>query len=199
MTRTKKTPCEKCPLYQQKCKGFLVPPQGELSARLALVTEVPGLDEAKADPQRPVVGKSEKIIRGMLEELGYADDVYITSAVKCWPGPGAKPNSKPVSLCREAYLDEELSQFEGKRIITLGRTATHSLWRKARRLNELIGHPEIIEGHEESWTKEVLAVWHPMSYLQTGNRQILVDIKRALIWGLVNDKRKKIKLLKETL
>lgn len=192
MKRKKLTPCEKCPLYEQKEKYFVKGEGDYANAYLMLIGEAPGAEEAKQ--KIPFVGASGKVLRFLLAEvlslmgLGLPESevatptlspVYITNAVKCWPGKGnPTPPVKAISLCREAYLEEEIRNFGGKKLIALGATATHSLLRKKRRQQELIGVPW------EHENKLAMSTWHPAYYLRNSSKQILLDIKRSLIWGL---------------
>lgn len=190
--RQKKTPCEKCPLYPQK-ERFFVPGQGDLkSADLLLIGEAPEADEAQQHV--PFVGRAGQLLRWIIADVlalfgsGLPESevatptlspIYITNAVKCWPGEGnPTPPSKSILLCREAYLDKELEEFGGKKIVMLGGTATHSVLRRDRKISDLIGDPWEENG------KYFCVTWHPALYFYRASRQVLLDIKRVILWGL---------------
>ncbi len=113
--------CELCGL----CKGRtrIVFPDGNPSSGIVFVGEAPGENE---DLQgRPFVGRSGKILDGMMEEAGFSRaDVLITNTVKCRPPGNRDPTAEEMAACRP-FLESEL---EGARLVVgLGKTACRDL------------------------------------------------------------------------
>ena len=113
--------CELCGL----CKGRtrIVFPDGNPSSGIVFVGEAPGENE---DLQgRPFVGRSGKILDGMMEEAGFSRaDVLITNTVKCRPPGNSDPTAEEMAACRP-FLESEL---EGARLVVgLGKTACRDL------------------------------------------------------------------------
>lgn len=167
--RIKKTPCEKCPLYERKEKHFI---------KSFCETD---------DPKWMIISDLDGSSRGLnLLNSTIADIIsptynvpLVTYAVKCWPGDGVEePPAKSISLCREAYLDKEIDEFKGNKVVLLGKTATHSLYRGKRAIRNLIGMPLVEKG------KQFLSVWNPADFFKFGNKQILSDIERAIRWAI---------------
>ena len=113
--------CSRCGL----CKGRtqVVFPDGDLSADVVFVGEAPGENE---DLQgRPFVGRSGKILDGMMAEAGFSRaDVLITNTVKCRPPGNRDPTPEEMAACRP-FLESEL---EGARLVVgLGKAACRDL------------------------------------------------------------------------
>lgn len=104
--------CEDCPMNGRRFKA--APSFGPLDARIAVVAEMPGIDEICARPPQPLIGPSGKLIRGVLQEHAKLDprtDVYYTNAVLCMPPNGdMKPYTGAFDNCRTRLL-HDLSQL----------------------------------------------------------------------------------------
>lgn len=179
--REKLTPCQKCPLYELKATNFVPGVGNPATAKAMLVGGMSTLADTEA--KEPFSDTAGQYVRAYVPEDG---EIYATNAVKCWSqgkdpegGFDRDPPSKAILLCREAYLEKELEEFKGDKIVLLGETATHALQRHSRKLQELIGHPEpLVEG------KLAMSVWDPQEFLEKGKHQVLLDIQRAVSWGL---------------
>lgn len=115
--------------------------------------------------------------------------------------------AKAITMCREAYLEPAILAFPGSKIVAIGKTAAHSIHRKARAIRELIGHPTPVAATVTTAvavglgastaaglipeavsagpiTKHALCVWNPVDFQKYGRKQTLLDIRRALFWAL---------------
>jgi hypothetical protein len=55
--------------------------------------------------------------------------------------------------------------------------------KKKRKIRELLGHPFWVNSVVGKVPKLAMAVWDVAHYLATKDKQVLVDIKRAINWG----------------
>jgi len=68
----------RCRSCKQGCSGEAVPGEGDADARVMFIGEAPGREEAKTG--RPFVGRSGKLLRQTIREIGLAEEeVFITS------------------------------------------------------------------------------------------------------------------------
>lgn len=90
-----------------------------------IVGQNPGADE---DTQGvPFVGKSGRLLRGMLADAGYKpEDWYVTNAVRCHTPRNRPPTPDEVAACRPR-LREEIQRVRPTGIIALGDVALRSL------------------------------------------------------------------------
>ncbi len=113
--------CQRCGL----CKGRtqIVFPDGNPSTGIVFVGEAPGENE---DLQgRPFVGRSGKILDGMMEEAGFSrKDILITNTVKCRPPGNRDPTAEEMAACRP-FLDSELEN--ARLVVGLGKSACRDL------------------------------------------------------------------------
>ncbi|MBO4569048.1 MAG: uracil-DNA glycosylase [Candidatus Methanomethylophilaceae archaeon] len=113
--------CHLCGL----CAGRtnIVLPDGDPSSGIILVGEAPGENEDLEG--RPFVGRSGKILDGMMSQAGFGRrDVLITNTVKCRPPSNRDPTAEEMAACRP-FLDSEL---EGASLVVgLGKSACRDL------------------------------------------------------------------------
>lgn len=158
--------CVKCPLYPDKEKYFVGSVKGCTKSNLIIIDQCESLE-------------SNDTLLDLVTIAGGDVNIEQIDAVKCWRGKWPdNPPAKAITCCRDAYLANEIKQSKAKRVITLGRTAAHAIFRRVLRIEKLLGHPELL------YDRWILATWHPSQYVRTGQRQILIDILRCLKWGL---------------
>ncbi len=115
---------EECPLCRKWGKGRAVPGEGAPDAEIAFIGEAPGKEEAASG--RPFVGRSGKLLRKMLREIGLEEEeVFITSPVKYLP-LGGTPSRENILHCRE-HLSRQLSIIDPKIVVLMGNTACVAL------------------------------------------------------------------------
>jgi len=111
------------PLYEYRTQNGFYPVigQGDHFAKIVIIGEAPGLDEARGG--RPFVGKSGKVLDRLLSSINLSrDDIYITNVVKDRP-----PNNRnPLPQEIEAYspfLLRQLQIIQPQAVVTLGKFA----------------------------------------------------------------------------
>ncbi len=156
--------CGDCPLIEQP----FVPGEGDPESRLMVVGEAPGQEEEAQ--RRPFVGKSGKLIRGMLDSLNVPDDsIYITNVVKRRPttneGANRKPNKKECYRCG-CHLSREIVEIQPRFIITLGSIPFEFFAGQGMKISYHRGDPFRRKHFNVEFT--VLPTYHPSYVLRTG-------------------------------
>ena len=105
-------------------RGKVVLPEGRAGAKVFIVGEAPGREEAARG--RPFVGEAGRRLNKVLDQLGLArGDVYLTNAVKCY-AEGAPRVNEAESCSR--WLQRELRLVaKGKRVVALGKVALRAM------------------------------------------------------------------------
>lgn len=115
------TEIEKCKICKVGKIGIAVPGEGNPHADIVFIGEAPGKQEAKTG--RPFIGRSGKLLRSMIREMGLDDekDVFITSPVKYLPEKGTPT---PVEIAHgKTHLDKQLAIIDPKIIVLMGSVA----------------------------------------------------------------------------
>ena len=110
----------RCRLCKKGGTGKAVPGEGNPDARIVFIGEAPGREEAKTG--RPFVGRSGKLLRQTIRELGLDEaDVFITSPVHYLPDTGT-PSKGMIHHGRE-HLFKQLEVIGPDIIVLLGNSA----------------------------------------------------------------------------
>lgn len=149
--------CELCPLHRSS-KNVCI--WGNGIGEAFIVGEAPG--EAEARTGRPFMGKSGRLLRHHLDELGLGD-AYITNVAKCRPPRNRKPEPFEIKACRP-YIEEEIAAREPRAILLLGATA----------LKAFIGRVSITEMNGQVIEKKgrtFVACFHPAYILRDPSKE----------------------------
>ncbi|MFA5249102.1 MAG: uracil-DNA glycosylase [Candidatus Paceibacterota bacterium] len=152
--------CQKCRLGRTRDKA--VPGEGPVGAEYMVIGQGPGNDEDKTG--RPFVGRSGRLLTGFLEMAGLKrEDVFITSAVKCFPTPpdNRKPKRDELEACFP-YLKEQIKLVGPEKIILVGEVS-FMLFFPGKRLKDLRG--QWLENPEYEGRK-FFATYHPAAALR---------------------------------
>ncbi|MBS3812770.1 uracil-DNA glycosylase [Candidatus Bipolaricaulota bacterium] len=108
--------CGRCPLADSRNRA--VPGEGDLSARLFLVGQAPGVDEDEEG--RVFVGRSGKILGELLDGPGLSrEEIYLTNLIKCFLPGYRRPKRGEIDACSK-YLDREIEIVAPEFLIPLG-------------------------------------------------------------------------------
>lgn len=124
--------CTRCPISgQARNKVF---GDGNVSAKICLVGEAPGMDEDRAG--HAFIGNAGRILTTCLWEAGIdRREVFIHNALKCHPGKldpegnitgNRKPTAEELDACRP-FLYRQISIVRPKIIVALGGSALKAL------------------------------------------------------------------------
>ncbi|MDA8418230.1 MAG: hypothetical protein M0Z90_04270 [Desulfobacteraceae bacterium] len=134
--QTELADCQRCGLCA--ARGKIVFGEGNPRARLLVVGECPGPDDDRTG--RPFQGEAGELLTKMLAAIGWSrQEVYLTTAVKCWPGPeeaGPKPDQLAACL---PYLRRQIAAISPQVICALGATAAQALLHRRTPLHALRG------------------------------------------------------------
>jgi DNA polymerase len=160
--------CSTCPLHRTRSKA--VPGEGPVSAKIAFVGEAPG--QAEDEQGRPFVGRSGKLLRKTIDEVGVAQDqVFIGNVLKCRPPDNRDPLPEEIKAC-EKYLFAQLALIEPVVIVTLGRFSLQLLIDPSLKITKIRGQ------HIKKDGLLFVPTYHPSAVLR--NNRLLGDFRRDL-------------------
>lgn len=139
----------------------IVPGEGTVKATIMMIGEAPGYHESVE--RRPFVGRSGKLLRKIIEEVGLSlDDVYISNIVKARPPENRDPSPAEIKAYKP-FLDEEIEIIDPQLIVTLGR---YSMYKFLPNVKISAVHGRL---HKVEWngkTRFVLPMYHPAAALR---------------------------------
>lgn len=162
---------EACPECKRDKIGRAVPGEGNPDADVMFIGEAPGKTEAETG--RPFVGRSGKILRSLIQAMGFEDsDVYITSPVKRLP-TYTTPNPEDIAHGR-THLDKQIAVIEPNYIVLLGNVACQAVLGKKLPISK--EHGTIIEQDGRHY----FISFHPAAglYDPSVRPQIVADFNR---------------------
>jgi uracil-DNA glycosylase len=127
--------CQRCPL--RKTRTHVVFGQGAPSAKLMIVADAPGSDDDRHS--LPLQGAAGELLDKMLTAINLArDEIYITTLVKCFPGPQAKPREDEIKTCLP-FLFRQIELICPTVICTMGMLSSQTLLHSPKSLFQLRG------------------------------------------------------------
>lgn len=142
--------------------GKAVPGEGNPKAKVMFVGEAPGRLESETG--RPFVGRSGKLLRKMIEEVGLKEsEVYITSPVKYLPKRGT-PLPSDIEHGK-IHFDKQVEIINPKIIVVLGSVAAVAILGEKIPIVKM--HGQIIERNG----RKIFITFHP-SYILRFQRDL---------------------------
>jgi DNA polymerase len=170
---------------EKYCRETIEPAEDELlvfgegpgTARLMLIGEAPGEEEAKSG--RPFVGNAGRLLGKYLAEAGIArEEAYVTNVLKVRPPGNRTPRKTEV---REALpvLERQISLIRPAIIVCLGGTAAQAVIDPKAKITQIRGHWFEREGIS------VIPTYHPSSVFHDEGKkrhlkEDLIEIGRRL-------------------
>jgi DNA polymerase len=115
--------CTKCELHKTRINP--VPGEGPVTAKVMFIGEAPGAKEDETG--RPFVGRSGKLLRALIEEIGLTEnDVFITSILKSRPPKNRTPRKSESVACMP-YLERQIEIIDPQVIVLVGGVAISNL------------------------------------------------------------------------
>ena len=153
--------CSLCGLCQGRTN--IVLPDGSYDNGIVFVGEAPGENEDKEG--RPFVGRSGKILEGMMHDAGFSrSDVLITNTVKCRPPKNRDPTQEEMAACRP-FLESEL--YDAELIIGLGKSACRDLMGYEGKMDEIVNVPITIRIKDRD--VNFIPTYHPAATIYNKN------------------------------
>ncbi len=160
--------CRRC---RRGGTGAAVPGEGSADARVVFIGEAPGREEARTG--RPFVGRSGKLLRRMIREVGLTEaEVFITSPVHYLPVRGVPP--REMVLHGREHLIAQLEVIDPDVVVLLGSTACRALLDGGTAITKLRGTAVNRDG------RTYLITFHPAYALRfpEGRRLLARDFRR---------------------
>jgi DNA polymerase len=167
------------------CRETLVPAEGELtvfgegpaSARLMLIGEAPGEEEARTG--RPFVGNAGRLLNKYMAEAGIVrEDAYVTNVIKVRPPGNRTPRKTEV---REALpvLERQIELIRPAIIVCLGGVAAQAVIDPKAKITQIQGQWFDRDGIH------IIPTYHPSSVFHDEGKKLhlkqdLVEIGRRL-------------------
>ena len=127
--------CHRCPLHATRTK--IVFGQGAATAKLMIVSDAPGEEDDRE--AAPLLGEAGELLDKMLAAIKLTrDEVYITTLVKCYPGPGSSPGAQEVRTCLP-FLFRQIEIICPTVICAMGSQVSQTLLHSGKSLFQLRG------------------------------------------------------------
>ncbi|NCN87648.1 MAG: uracil-DNA glycosylase [Candidatus Pacebacteria bacterium] len=170
-------------------KEDFIPGEGSVRANIFMIGEAPGYQETVE--RRPFVGRSGKLLREVIDEVGLdLSNIYISNIVKARPPENRDPSSAEINAFKP-FLDEEIKIIDPKLIVTLGRFSMDKFLPKVK-ISEVHGKLQRIEW--EGQIRFILPMYHPAAALRgTKVKNMFINdfkkIKKIVRWLERDDTR----------
>lgn len=175
--------CKKCPLYKTRVKA--VPGEGSLDAKIMLLGEAPGFNEAQQG--RPFVGAAGKILDELLESVGIKrKSVFICNVLKCRPVTKNMENRAPkpeeIKACTP-FLERQIEIIKPEIVATLGNYATKFILEKYGLKDQIQGisrlHGKVFKVKTLFQSVKIVPLYHPAvaTYHPNKKKVLLEDFK----------------------
>ncbi|HBG27175.1 MAG: hypothetical protein A2Y10_07370 [Planctomycetes bacterium GWF2_41_51] len=149
--------CIKCRLCESRKNA--VPGEGPVPCDLFILGEAPGSMEDRLG--KPFIGMSGKFLEKMLADIGMTrEQIYITSSVKCRPPKNRPPKDDELRICKENWLNKQISLINPKIIILLGKTALKQMMGISESLMDCHGRMPDHDG------RKYLVTFHPAAAMR---------------------------------
>ena len=177
--------CQKCGLCELRRQNnyFPVIGQGSHSAKIMLVGEAPGLNEAKTG--RPFCGASGKVLDALLESAGVKrEEVYIGNILKDRPPQNRNPLAEEIAACTP-YLERQIEIIGPKVIGALGNFSAAFLMEKYGLKDKIQGiskiHGQVFESGDQFGNKVIVPLYHPAVAVYNANmKETLINDFKVL-------------------
>lgn len=162
--------CRRCGLSQGRT--HIVVDRGNPKAKILIVGEAPGQSEDREG--RAFVGRSGRLLDGLLKELGFDtdQDALIANVVKCRPPDNRAPRPEEAAECLP-FLQKQIQLVNPHLIVLLGATALKHLLplNKGFSMAEQVGKVFKNPGYPG---KEFMVLYHPAYILRDPRKRPLM-------------------------
>ena len=143
----------------------LVVGRGDPHARLMLIGEAPGAEEAARG--LPFVGRSGQLLSELMAEAGLDEqnELYICNVIKCRPPGNRKPTPKEIGIARP-WLQQQIDLIDPALVMLAGATALEALLGIRSGISRLRGQWQTCNG------RDFMPVFHPSYLLRFRSREV---------------------------
>jgi DNA polymerase-1 len=176
--------CKRCPLHKT-ARTVCIGGDGPTGSDVVFVGEAPGPEEDRAG--RPFIGRAGKLLDQRLKNIGMErSSIFITNAVKCFPGRIRRPTLDERKACSKAFLHDEIKAINPKVVVAVGKTAYDALKGGVVASFGFLGKSGIGEIVDlEFWEGWLVPVVHPAAVLRDRSRLSLLDRSLASVKSLL--------------
>lgn len=173
--------------YRQEQKNLPVIGEGSHDAKIMLIGEAPGKNEAKTG--RPFCGAAGRLLDELLASINLPrEQVYITNIVKDRPPQNRDPLPEEISIYGP-FLDQQIEIIKPEIIVTLGRYSMTYILEKfkidnIKTISQL--HGQVIKAVTSFGPIKIVPLYHPAAaiYNQHLKATLLEDIKNLkTLWA----------------
>ena len=155
--KTEVLKCRKCGLW--KTRTNIVFGEGDVAARIMMVSEAPGYNEDKTG--RPFCGAAGKILDELLDSVGIKrEDIYIANILKDRPPSNRNPKPEEIRACTP-YLERQIEIIKPKIICSLGNFSTAFILEKYGLKSQIQGISKIHGKVFEVKNLKIIPLYHP--------------------------------------
>lgn len=158
---------------------FVVFGEGPTKARLMLVGEAPGAEEAKTG--LPFVGNAGRLLDKYLEETKIPrEDVYVTNVLKTRPPDNRTPRKTEI---KEAlpFLIRQIELIRPEVLVCLGSIAVQTVLDPKARITQIRGQ----------WTEKegikIMPTYHPSAIFHDEGKKVLLKQDLILVSTMLRD------------
>lgn len=149
--------------YRKENKYLPVPGEGKANAKIVMVGEAPGRNEAETG--LPFCGQTGKILDQLFESISLdRKSVFVTSIVKDRPQKNRDPTKEEIAWYAP-YLDRQIEIIAPKVVVALGRFSMEYLFErygvetKKKSISEL--HGSVHDAKVGGQKIKIVALYHP--------------------------------------
>lgn len=169
--------CQELSEYRDANSYKTVPGVGNANARVLILGEAPGENEAKEG--EPFIGKAGKLLTSIIESAGWTrQQVFITNILKCRPPGNRDPQPDEAANCRK-FLDLQIRCVDPEWIICFGRIS--SVFLLGHDPNTTIGS---LRGKTHEYEgRSVICTYHPSYLLRqpAAKKDVWEDIQPVIL------------------
>jgi len=150
----------------------MVYPRGDFNSPIVIVGEAPGRDEEREG--EAFVGRAGKKLEDTFNAVGIytRKAAFVTNTVKCRPTNNRTPTSEECRICREKYLQYEITAYPRKLIVALGNIGYYGVVPKGTP-SGIMSRSGIFEESEE-FGCYILPCIHPAAVLRNPSNEVLL-------------------------
>jgi DNA polymerase len=154
-----------------------VPGEGDPAAKILFIGEAPGEKEDLSG--RPFCGRTGPFLDKLLEGAGISrETIFITSSVKCRPPKNRTPHKKEMTICRDAWLLQQIELIDPKLLVVMGKAAQWCIFQEDVKLADVHGRVRDFQG------RKAMTTFHPTAAMRFKKLAEQMREDLALIKGL---------------
>lgn len=166
--------CKKDSLYKEGTHPVFG--EGSLDAKIMLIGEAPGFNEALTG--HPFCGAAGKILDELLDSIGlHRNEIYIANILKLRPPGNRNPLAKEIEI-HALYLDKQIEIIKPKVLCVLGNYSTVYIMKKYGLQDEIYGiskiRGKIFTAKTLFGSVKIIPLYHPAVATYNMNMKVIL-------------------------